>query len=171
MITDHWSVSFLFTLLPNIYHKARSLLMTFSQFDSHQKKTKRSPSAWIPSGFRQWVGSNALLQLYQTGGRSWLLWEIEYYDHDQCGIDYHGHDYCGIDYYDYKPANCKSSLFESDFDTWTSMLRFEGGSGAVVIEAGEYFGQIFLYIFVGLCWSTISLLAFVSCWSTLLMPF
>ena len=70
---DHWSVSFLFTLLPSIYHKARSLLMTFSQFDSHQNKTKRSPSAWIPSGFRQWVGSNALLQLYQTGGRSWSV--------------------------------------------------------------------------------------------------
>ena len=152
MITDHWSVSFLFTLLPSIYHKARSLLMTFSQFDSHQKKTKRSPSAWIPSGFRQWVGSNALLQLYQTGGRSWsvrdwLSWSWLLWDHD--------HDQRELDYYDQKPANCKSSLFESDFDTWTSMLRFEGGSGAVVIEAGEYFGQIFLYIFVGphhLCW-------------------
>ena len=36
------------------------------------------------------------------------------------------------------PLLSRLLITEYKYITWTSMLRLEGGSGAVVIEAGEY---------------------------------
>ena len=79
------------------------------------------PSAWNQSGFLRWAGSNALWPLSPTGEPS------SWHEIVQFGVGKkltRMHEMC-------EP---KSYLCFKAF-TWTSMLRFEGGSGAVVIEA------------------------------------
>ena len=88
------------------------------------------PSAWNQSGFLRWAGSNALWPLFPTGEPS------SWHEIVQFGVGKKLTRMHEIQNSSQVTVMCepKSYLCFKAF-TWTSMLRFEGGSGAVVIEA------------------------------------